>query len=215
MLNTTVDKCIVYRHVRQDKNEVFYIGIGKRQSRAYSQHGRNQHWLNIVKSNPNYRIDILFEDVSFDFAKEKEIELIKFYGRKDLGLGTLVNLTDGGDGGNTSEESKLKISKFLTGKKRSKEFGEKVSRSLTGRKLSMLQRQNMSISKLGRKMTPKHIENAAKARGKGELYIFKDNQLFKQFDTINKARKELNISNLHKIITGERLNKTGYTFKIT
>ena len=29
---------IVYRHIRLDKNEVFYIGIGKTEKRAYEKH---------------------------------------------------------------------------------------------------------------------------------------------------------------------------------
>jgi ferredoxin-NADP reductase len=43
-------------------------------------------------------VQILFQDVSIEFAKEKEKELIALYGRLNLGTGTLCNLTDGGDG---------------------------------------------------------------------------------------------------------------------
>lgn len=87
----------VYRHVRLDCNVPFYIGIGKNTSRAFSKDRRNPYWLNIV-SKSDYRVDLLFEDVSIDFAKEKEKEFITLYGRSDLGLGTLCNLTDGGEG---------------------------------------------------------------------------------------------------------------------
>lgn len=41
---------IVYQHRRLDTNEVFYVGIGKTERRAYSIHGRSRHWSNVVKS---------------------------------------------------------------------------------------------------------------------------------------------------------------------
>jgi hypothetical protein len=107
----------VYRHIRLDKNEPFYIGIGS-MKRAYSKQGRNVIWKNIVKKT-EYRVDILFEDLTREEACEKEIEFIKLYGRKDLGTGTLSNRTDGGEGtGNHSNETKLKISLKKIGSKR-------------------------------------------------------------------------------------------------
>jgi stress response protein SCP2 len=92
---------IVYRHIRLDKNEPFYIGIGRDEARAFSKKGRNRHWR-FITTKSNYEIDILFEDLSWEQACEKEREFIALYGRKDLSKGTLVNMTDGGDGGDTS-----------------------------------------------------------------------------------------------------------------
>lgn len=89
----------VYRHIRLDVNKVFYIGIGKSDKRAYDKNGRNQYWKNIVNST-DYRVDILFDDLTWEEACEKEKEFISLYGRIDLGKGTLVNLTDGGEGSN-------------------------------------------------------------------------------------------------------------------
>ena len=102
----------VYRHIRLDTNEVFYIGIGKSSSRAYSKKNRNLHWKNIINIT-NYDIQIIFEDLTWEQACEKEKEFIKIYGRKDLKNGTLCNLTDGGDGTiNTliSDERKIQMS---------------------------------------------------------------------------------------------------------
>jgi hypothetical protein len=87
---------IVYRHIRLDKNQPFYIGIGKTEKRAYTRFSRNPRWELIAKKT-DWRVDILFEDVSMDFAKEKEIELIALYKRYEDG-GSLCNLTKGGDG---------------------------------------------------------------------------------------------------------------------
>jgi hypothetical protein len=87
---------ILYRHIRTDKQEVFYIGIGESESRANNKINRTRIWKNIAAKG--YEIEILFEDLTWEQAKEKEKEFIALYGRRDLGLGTLVNLTDGGEG---------------------------------------------------------------------------------------------------------------------
>jgi hypothetical protein len=105
----------VYRHIRLDKNEPFYIGIGSdtegKYKRAKSKRDRNNHWHNIIACT-NYKVQIMLDELTWGEACEKEIELIAFYGRRDLNLGTLVNMTDGGEGlPNPSEESKIKMSK--------------------------------------------------------------------------------------------------------
>ena len=89
----------VYRHIRLDKNEPFYIGIGsdKNFKRAFDRFSRNRHW-NFIVNKTEYDVEIFMDNLSWEQACEKEQELISLYGRKDLGKGTLVNLTDGGDG---------------------------------------------------------------------------------------------------------------------
>lgn len=99
-------KFYIYTHTRKDSQEIFYVGIGTKYtytggntniySRAYSKN-RNIFWKRIVEKT-DYTIDIIFESNSYEEIKNKEIELIKLYGRRDLGLGTLCNLTDGGEG---------------------------------------------------------------------------------------------------------------------
>lgn len=34
----------LYRHIRLDKNEPFYIGIGSNKARCYTKKTRNKHW---------------------------------------------------------------------------------------------------------------------------------------------------------------------------
>lgn len=88
----------LYRHIRLDKQEVFYIGIGndKNYSRAQSKNNRTKHWHNIAKNG--YEVEIVLDNLTWEEACEKEKEFIKLYGRKDLNKGTLVNMTDGGEG---------------------------------------------------------------------------------------------------------------------
>ena len=121
----------VYRHIRLDKNEPFYIGIGsaKNYYRAYGKDNRNKHWHNIVK-NTNYEVDILFDNLDDDSARGKEIEFIKLYGRVDLGTGCLVNLTDGGDGCLNkiiTKEVAKKMSDSHKGKKHTEECKKRLS----------------------------------------------------------------------------------------
>lgn len=111
-------KYFVYRYIRLDLNEPFYIGVGTKPKqyasyigeykRALEKHNRNKYWLHLVNLN-NYEVEIIFETNDYNTALEKEIEFIKLYGRKDLGTGTLVNNTNGGEGRNGAKLSKEHI----------------------------------------------------------------------------------------------------------
>ena len=118
---------IVYRHRRLDTFEVFYIGIGKTEKRAYSKKSRNKWWKNIILKT-EYSVEIIIEDVSWKEAQEVEVLLISEYGRRDLGLGNLVNLTNGGEGTQgiiVSDKTKQNMSISATGRLKSEESKEK------------------------------------------------------------------------------------------
>lgn len=99
MVLSTEKLAYVYRHIRNDKNVPFYIGIGtdKTFKRARAKALRNPIWKRIANKT-TYDVEILFQDVPLSFAKQKEIEFIKLYGRIDNNDGTLANLSGGGDG---------------------------------------------------------------------------------------------------------------------
>jgi len=110
---------IVYKHIRLDSNEIFYIGIGLDAKRAYSKQNRNNYWKNIVNKT-DYIVEIIDNNLSWEDACKQEIKLIKYYGRIDLNEGTLVNMTDGGEGNlNLSNEANIlkgkKISRLKKG----------------------------------------------------------------------------------------------------
>lgn len=160
---------IVYKHIRLDTNEIFYIGIGKKISRAYSKGGRNKHWWSIVKKT-QYKIEIIYEDLSVEEAKEKEILLIKEYGRNDLGIGTLVNMTDGGDGKNHSEETKKAIGDARRGKPLSEEHRKKLSESHKGNEpsnkgkpLSEEAKNNLREKHTGKTLSEEHKRKMSEA----------------------------------------------------
>lgn len=103
----------IYTHTRKDTGEVFYIGKGNGK-RAWDKLKRNNHWNNITNKT-DYDISIVFESTNELDVLEKEVELIRYYGRKDLGLGNLVNLTNGGEGACgrvVSVEQREKISEY-------------------------------------------------------------------------------------------------------
>lgn len=122
-------KYYVYQHIREDKNEIFYVGIGTRSkqdlkcntySRAYSKHIDNNIWLKIV-AKTNWKFEILFESNNRKEVEQMEIKLIAKHGRKCDKSGCLANLTLGGEsnlGYKHTKEAKMKISQKLKGKKR-------------------------------------------------------------------------------------------------
>lgn len=126
---------VVYRHWRLDKNEVFYVGIGKKESRAYSFNPsrRNKIW-NDVKNKTEIGVEIVARDLSWELACELEQLMIQEYGRIDLGTGCLVNMTDGGEGTiNVNVWNKgLRVDNPRRGFKISEDHKRKVSMSKMG-----------------------------------------------------------------------------------
>ncbi len=116
---------VVYQHRRLDTNEIFYIGIGLTISRSESKKNRNIYWHRIVEKY-GYDVEVLHTGISWEQSCELEMMYIKKYGRKDLGLGLLVNLTDGGEGmKNFSDITLKKMSDAQKGKKHSVETNSK------------------------------------------------------------------------------------------
>ena len=100
------DLCL-YLHTKPN-GEVFYVGIGNKY-RPYSDHHRSDFWRRTVNKY-GHRVLIVIGSLTPEAAVDAERFFIRLYGRKDLGLGTLVNLTDGGDGQiNMSEQTRLKL----------------------------------------------------------------------------------------------------------
>jgi hypothetical protein len=161
----------VYRHIRLDKNEPFYIGIGtdNNYKRAYSKNSRNIFWERVVKKT-NYDVEIIMDNLTKDKAKQKEIELILLYGKKINNTGTLVNISDGGESGSGykhTQEAKNKIgaanklkdySKFDKSYMQTKEYKDKVSKNNTGRIMPKSMREKTSLRMKGQVFSVEHKE---------------------------------------------------------
>lgn len=177
---------VVYRHLKLN-GEIFYIGMGD-PKRPYNRSGRSVYWHNIVNKHGRI-VEILAENLSCEEAYILEIKLVAFYGRRDLNKGTLVNLTDGGEGSNKSKRSeeakeKTRITRSLWSEERKKEVSEKLSKVNKGKKLSEKHRLKLSeINKgnqhcLGRTYTDEQKLNLS-IKNKGKVHIHTEEGLKK------------------------------------
>lgn len=155
---------IVYEHLRNDTNEVFYVGKGEKKKRAFDKSNRNPHWHNIV-NKAGYTVNIVYKDIEHDEAKQIEILLIEKYGRQDLGTGILVNMTDGGEGClglKHTKEARQKISEIHKDKPKSKEHKNILSEIGKGKIILEESKKLMSISALNR--SEEAVKNINKGR---------------------------------------------------
>ncbi len=176
----------LYRHIRLDKNEPFYIGIGLNESnnykRAYWTYERNFIWKKIV-AKTNYEVEIVLDNLTWEEACEKEKEFIKLYGRKNINSGILSNMTDGGDGAfgmKHSAKTKLKISLAKKGKIFSEEHKKKIGLGNKDKIISTETKKKQSEARKGHKQKIESIEKmkAAQAYRKKKVDQFDLNMNF-------------------------------------
>ena len=91
---------VVYIHRKATNREVFYVGMGN-PKRPYhkAKLERSEFWHRIVEKH-GYSVEVIRKGLTKRQAFDIEMDLIELIGRRDKGLGTLVNLSDGGDGAN-------------------------------------------------------------------------------------------------------------------
>jgi len=162
----------VYIHRRKDIQNpflnIFYIGIGINKRRPYVKYGRGTYWNRIVDKF-GYQIEITHNNICWEEACVIEKYLISFYGRHDLGLGNLANMTDGGDGAvnyirneeqNKAHSEKMKGENnpmygksaqtgrkgFFTGGKHSEETKKRISETLLKNKFKHSEETKKRIS---------------------------------------------------------------------
>lgn len=173
------------------KFEPFYVGKGKGK-RMYVHYNEqflktdpNIHKVNTIKkilSEGKTPLVIkkfynLTEEESFDIEKK----LIEIIGRSDLKKGTLVNLTNGGDGCSghvwqfgkkLTEETKNKISHTIKSQgkwkgdnnpSKTKDHKEYMSNLLKNRIYSNDTLEKMKLAKLGKKISDEHKESIRKS----------------------------------------------------
>jgi hypothetical protein len=116
----------VYVHRKNTNNEIFYVGKGFG-DRAHSLKNRNKFWINTVAKH-GFNASVVLDGLSEDDAFDLEAFLIFEIGRKDLGTGILVNLTDGWNGAvNLCEKSKAIRAKNIQKTYSTDEWRKKLS----------------------------------------------------------------------------------------
>lgn len=100
----------MYKHIRRDNGEVFYVGISKSDfsTRPYVKRSRNRVWKEIVKET-KYDVEVIHSGITLEEAYKIEKELIAKHGKILYGTGTLANVLDGGeDEWNRAKRLKIK-----------------------------------------------------------------------------------------------------------
>ena len=215
----------LYRHIRLDKNEPFYIGIGsdKRYYRAFMKIKRNNIWYKITNKT-DFKVEIVLDNLTWDEVCEKEKEFIAIYGRKDLGKGTLCNLTDGGEGAIgrkyiTSEETKLKLSKAHKGKKASEETRQKLREKFANRIFSESHIERLKKGWQNRKVKSPNEETRRKIAatlGSKPFKVFDlEGNFVGEFYSKAQVIKELNISKtmVYEMFNGKKNTVKGFKFE--
>jgi hypothetical protein len=220
----------LYRHIRLDKNEPFYIGVATHLKRAYDKSSRkNKIWKSII-AKTDYRVEILFDDLTREQALKKEIEFISFYGRIDLKTGTLANYTDGGEelnglwnkGRKASEETKAKLREAAKHKPpMTKETKEKLSKSMMGHIVTQETRKKLSLINKGIKKGAWSEEQKIKNKNYWKSQISKIAQydlemnLIKVWDNRILASEELGIKkdNIRNCLRNRKKEVNGFIFK--
>jgi hypothetical protein len=149
----------VYAYIRSEDSVTakagtpYYIGKGTG-NRAFSK-----HTFTIPDKS---RIIFMEQGLTELGALALERRYIKWWGRKDLGTGVLLNRTDGGDSPKMDEYRKLHLSKINTGKVLKEETCIKMSKTRTGKK-----RPELS----NRSRTPAELSNLAGMTQKVKLIV--------------------------------------------
>lgn len=170
----------IYAYLRNKGSETaqagmpYYIGKGTGR-RAFVKHGNG-----ISKPNDKSKIIILESNLTEIGAFALERRLIKWWGRKDIKTGILLNRSDGGEGRSGhkhSEEVKAKMSAAKKGKPLSKEHSAKISAANKGRAgigkgvpRSAEVCAKISKSSKGRKFSAERCEQMSKSR-LGKCYL--------------------------------------------
>jgi hypothetical protein len=162
----------VYKHIRKDNNQPFYIGVGglitfdyysrAKGTSSAGKRNRDLKWYDYVNIY-GFNHEIVLDNCSADEAFEKETELIAKYGRIDLKTGILINKTNGGKGTKGfSEDTRKKCGQSNIGKILSREKRQEISKRNKGRKHSEESKKKISSFHKGRQKSQDHLDKLIK-----------------------------------------------------
>jgi hypothetical protein len=208
----------VYRHIRLDKNEPFYIGVGLSNDygykRAYSTKNRNIYWQRIVNKTA-FEVEIILDNLTNEEAFVKEIEFINLYKKRKNG-GTLCNIADGGNGGCLGLEVNILRSIALIGHKLSEAAKQKIAEKAKGRKANIDTRCRMS--KVHKERNTGHwLKSQGHENGNAKkVYQYSLNEEFiKEWECMKYAVDELKLdkTGISNMLSGRQKTCGGFIWK--
>lgn len=216
----------IYRHLKPC-GEVFYVGLSKSKRRAKDKSRRSKFWKSVVARFPSYEVQIICKNLTKEEAVELEETLISWYGRRDLGTGTLVNMTNGGDGVTEPSEENRKANS----ERAKKQFENKENHHFYGVKGEAhpcfgTKRSEESKQLMSRIMSEKYSNGKHPLLGKPQPKNKKfgaDNHWSKplidavtleQYVSVRdaSAKTGIEISRLHAYLSGRELNRTNLVY---
>ena len=186
MDNTSLNAFYVYVYYdpRKAPAEPIYVGKGHG-NRAIKHIKKSQNvFLNrkiakIREENLEPLIKYEFENLTEEQSFDKEKELIKFYGRQDLGTGTLCNFTDGGEG-TFGRECSPETRQLFSSQRKNKKQTPAQYEANCNRKHSDEARKKISQATKGHSWhTPEQIE-IIREHSKNRIISDKTRQLWSQ-----------------------------------
>lgn len=226
-------KHYLYRHIRLDKNEPFYIGIGTKSNRVHpnskSEYRRafevsrkeSYIWKNII-AKTDYRVEIVLESDDYSFIKEKEKEFIKLYGRLNLKTGILSNMTDGGDGTLNiivSDNWRKLHSEQIRGRVQSEEEKLKRNKSREGYTHSEETKRKISEAHKGKKIDKEHfiklVQGQIIANSKPITQYDMNDNIIKEWKSATEAAKIIGLhpTSIRHCVQGKTNSSGGYVWK--
>lgn len=172
-----IDSRIHYVYIYYRLNGVpLYVGkgFGRRWKKHATAKRANKHLQNSIRKAQREGLELpvykIAENLSDAEACALEIQMITIFGRADLGLGPLCNLTSGGDGPfNPSPERRMKIGASSRGRRHGEEFKEAARQRMLKRWANMTaeERKEKNAKNRGpRGGTQKQKEAGARRRGR-------------------------------------------------
>lgn len=208
----------VYKHTCPSGK--VYIGITKQTPNKRWLNGlgyeHNDYFFKAIKKYgwKNIKHEILFDNLTEEEAKLKEIELISSYKSNQREYG--YNITNGGDGVHGfkhTEETKSKIPNLF--KKGCIPWNKGKTTSIEVREKQSLAHKGKPSSRQGCKLTEEHIKKHAQAVSKKTYQYDLEGNLIKVWSSGKEAAKTLNIldGNIASCCSGRLKTYKGFIWK--
>lgn len=215
----------VYIHHKRSNGEPFYVGKGALRTRqksqgcerAYTHDRRNPAWHRIV-SKHGIVVCIVASCRDDETAQSLECNLIASIGRRNLGTGPLINLTDGGDG-----HAGLMVSDGLRKKRSESASRKRTDAWVRSIRIARKSGGNGGVVKLGDHLPDSWRRSLARSKtGALNPYYGKPSPVSKKvvnrttgvvYDSIARAAaaEGINPKTLYQYLDGARPNKTHLT----